>query len=246
MPGLQKGRALSLCSSFHLANKCQASNQLIIDRMIFFIIIPLLFWLSDAAPVADDQAFSHPLQKRAPDCDALYGSGIVLEDCRRALGAMRGLPPDTLNPQTGRVAPRLGAFNRFNPDGNYRLPQQFKAGTCTILVDMTDPAATVTSGWSFVSGGAYDTIMECVDQRSGIGGELNSLGFNTVVLNEQNLDPAIRQAKQHCISLIEMQHHMDSFSHCLLNELATSHKRPSLESPRRRGLEHISDLQSLP
>ncbi|KAI9875541.1 MAG: hypothetical protein M1830_008355 [Pleopsidium flavum] len=214
--------------------------------MLFPIILPLLFLLSDAAPVTDDQDFPHLLQKRAPGCAALYGSEIVLADCNEAYRALLRMPTATMNLHTGRLIPQLSAFSRFNTDSHYRLPQQFNVGSCTILVDMTEAAATVTSSWSLLSEGARSLIDDCVDKRNRIGGEVNLLGFNTVVLNERNLDPRIRQSKQRCINLIEMQGHMDGFTNCLLSELASSHGRPSLDAPRRRGLEQNSDPRSLP
>jgi len=163
----------------------KTSNQLMINTMKLSIIIPLLFLLSDAAPLADDQALSHPLQKRAYMCNVLWGRDIVDNDCQQAWTKMWN---DLMDPQVTRL------LSPSMLDELYKIPKRRTVGTCTIIVDSTDPAATLTTSWMPVSDGGRNLIEQCVHNHR-LGGETNTLGFRTIV-HKNTVDVALYAAQQ--------------------------------------------------
>ena len=212
--------------------------------MIFYIFAPLLFLLSAAAPLADDQAHSPVLQKRHTVCSPLYGRGIVESDCSAALQDMRRMTVSSTHPATGLTIPSMGAFSRFNPDGHYRLPQRFSVRTCTILVDTLQPGLTLVSNWDLLAGLTGNVISECVHDK-GDGGENGEGGFNIAILNAANLDLLVLPAFERCVNLINMQQHLDSFTQCLLDTIESDQARSRITQRRARRAEAMSVRQEI-
>lgn len=152
----------------------KTSHQLPINAMKLFIVIPLLFLLSDAAPLADDQALSHPLQKREYLCDRRWGRYIANSDCKKAWQKMWGLvgPRDKTKPTTREAKASL-----------YQVPKRRTVGSCTIIVDQIDRAATLPTSWRAVAGNGYDLIDQCV-VKSHTGGQTDAHGFKTIVYKD--------------------------------------------------------------
>ena len=184
-----------------------------------YLFTPLLILLcAAAAPLAEDHSDFPALQKRSIACSTLYGRGIIERDCDGAIGDMRRMTVNSNHPGTGQPIPNMGAYSRFNPDGHYRLPQRFSVGTCTIIVDTVDTRLTLPSSWDLVAGGTSNVVRQCV-HGNGQGGEMMDMGLTIVVLNEANLSPVIRDQWQRCVNLINMQQNLDSFTHCLLENI---------------------------
>lgn len=205
--------------------------NILMNIMIIPLTISYLVLLGAAAPVADDQAHSHPLQKRSVLCDTFYGRNVHPVDCQEALGKMQRMPTVDMNPQTGRLVPLYGHFSRDQPDGRFRLPQAFKQGTCTIIVGLSNPAGTITSGWGQVSAGARWIIDECVHGPYTGGVDNNRNGFDTVVLNEQTADPRLG-AWPGCVDTVESHHLLNPEAQCLFHEFEMS-AAASLARPGR-------------
>ncbi|KAI9879568.1 MAG: hypothetical protein M1830_008102 [Pleopsidium flavum] len=185
--------------------------------MIILLTLSLLVSLGAAAPVADDQPLSPQLQKRAVGCHIEYGSDIVPGDCDQAIRKMRQMPTVDVNPRTGWLIPLSGEFSRTQPDGRFRLPQSFRFGTCTIIVGMSNPAETVTSGWGQVSAGAHYVIEQCVVLKGQIGGIDDRNGFDTLVVNERTMSQRLSDAWHECRLQIQSQHLLDPDAQCLIN-----------------------------
>lgn len=188
----------------------------------FFSLITslLLLLLTDAAPVSENELLSHPLQKRITHCGLAYGSNIVTRDCERAVANVRAMASTVTNSEGYRV-PELGVFNRINSDSRYRLPRRFAVGTCLIFVDVSDATASVNSAWSSVARGAQNVMRQCV-QPFRFGGADISSGFNTVIMNEANVEPRMRERWQHCSQLIGIQERLDAYIECLARGVANS------------------------
>lgn len=199
-----------------------------------YIFAPLLFILSAAAPVADDQFTSSVLQKRDIHCDLRLGHGILKKDCDDAVAEMR------------RITPIAGVFNRYNPDRQYRLPQRFSVGTCTILVDTIDHTLLRLLTWDIVAVTANNVINQCV-YGYGTGGRFELTNFDIIIVNEANMGEEMRQPWLHCINTINAQESFNSFVHCfqvLMAEYSNANQAGSPASQRQaRAIEDISVLR---
>lgn len=183
-----------------------------------YLFASLLFVLSAAAPAADDHIKFPVLQKRDISCDVRYGQGILEQDCVEAMKQMQRMTPNAVHPGTGLPLPNMGGFGRLNPDARYRLPQRFSVGTCTILVDTIEPWLTLPSTWNILANNAKVVIDQCVHTH-GTGGRFKAININTVIANEANIGPEIRDLWQYCMNTITMQQNQDGFIHCLLESL---------------------------
>ncbi|MCJ1362208.1 hypothetical protein MMC16_001310 [Acarospora aff. strigata] len=200
--------------------------------IIHLIIIPLLFVLgaASAAPVADNQTPSHILQKRRLTCSSFFGYYITADHCQAAIRLMRQMTTSTIHPGTRAIIPQVGSFSRINPDGHYRLPQRFNVGSCTILLDVIDPDEAITSSWTLLSTGAEAILRQCV-RINGRGGQFQTMGFQTVVVNEANLDVALHPPYQCCINLIHAHQTMDAQTQCLLDSMVPHHSPTEDRNP---------------
>jgi len=199
-----------------------------------YIFAPLLFILSAAAPVTDDQFTSPVLQKRDIHCDARLGHGILEKDCDDAVAEMR------------RITPIVGVFNRYNPDRYYRLPKRFSVGTCTILVDTVDHTLLRLLTWDVVAGTANNVIDECV-YGHGTGGRYELTNFDIIIANEANMGEEMRQPWQRCVNTIITQENMDNFVRCFQVLMAghsdADQARSRASQRQARTIEDISVLR---
>lgn len=167
--------------------------------MIILCLIYLLLSLTTATPISRDESPSSPLHKRDNiGCFGSQGHHINPSDCRDALGQMRQHLAFS-GPVSGPMEPIGGPFSRQPSDVRYLVPLMFRTPTCTIAVDTADRTASVRAFWSTKVVAAEAILNRCVAPQA-IGGENHTPdGFIIMVVNEQNLNPAMRGVWSACL-----------------------------------------------
>ncbi len=162
--------------------------------LVLHVLAFYLTWLSAAAPLADEPV-SNPLTKRAATCSAEFGRDMDHFDCMTALSRMRRMEFVSTNPAEARGFSRI-----FHPNNRYQIPQFFKSGSCTIVLDLVSdrPNASLRVEWGeAVWAGARDVIADCVSLHR-TGGEIDLGGFRTSVVNEENMNEDYRNGLDQC------------------------------------------------
>lgn len=168
-----------------------------LKALLFPLTISLLVRLGTAAPV-----FHSPSLIPGLDCHPFFGQGIQASDCAWALEKLGRMPTTSIDPATGRTVTFSGVFSRGMSNPVFRMPQRFVVGTCAIIVDMSNPYASVTSTWAFAGLGGHELVTSCA-LASGLGGITNRLGFDTVLVNPFNMNEQTLGLWDRCSGLID-------------------------------------------